>query len=184
MKKLGAVLAVAWLSGCGGGVSPELYAVIVDFFRPATSCYTSGQYPNTSVTAASPGTLRVEVYDGADQKPFLEIVEGAQSVDMGDAPDVRLAGLLEGTTSQGTTTFVASRTLESNTTVLGQPMTVTETGKATVTFVRGPTWKGTLSLNSSRTCSGTPCPNAPPACNVDNVPLRGTRLQVEYQQAP
>ena len=191
MKKLLLALAVASASSCAGGQAPELYAVIIDFFRPSTSCYNSGMFPATSTTAASPAAIRVEVYDWADQggstqKVFLEIVDGSVSVDMGDAPNVTLGGFFEG--SRGSSadqpiTFAANRTLETTTTVLGSTTTITDTTSATIAFPRGQNFKGTMELKSSRACAGS-CGNPTPSCTISNINIRGSRLKVEYEQAP
>jgi hypothetical protein len=186
MKKVLVALAMAMASSCGGGQSPELYSVVVDFFRPSTSCYLSGQYPATSVTQSSPMSIRIEVYDWQEQKVFLEITDGAVSIDMGDAPNVTLGGLLEGTRPQSgdQIAFAANRTLETTQPGLGGTTTITDTTSTMVTFGRQPTWKGTMELKSSRTCVGANCGGSTPSCTISNIPVRGTRLQVDYEQAP
>jgi hypothetical protein len=184
MKKVLVALAVATASSCGGGQAPELYSVVVDFFRPNTGCYLNGP-PATSVTQSSPMSLRVEVYDWQAQTVFLEITDGAVSVDMGDAPNVTLGGLMEGARPQSgdQIAFAANRTLETAQPGLGGTTTITDTTSAAVTFGRQPTWKGTLELKSQRTCTGANCPSTP-SCTISNIPVRGTRLQVDYEQAP
>ena len=185
MKKLIVAMAIA-ASSCAGGQSPELYSVVVDFFRPAATCYANGQYPNSNVTASSPASLRIEVYDWQDQKVFLEITDGAVNIDMGDAPSVALGGLFEGSKPQSgdqPISFAVNRTVERTTGGLGGQVTVTDVTSATVAFTRGATWKGTMELKAAETCTGTGCPTTP-SCTISGIPLRGTRLQVDYQQAP
>lgn len=190
MKKLLVALALSSLSSCTAGVSPELYAVIVDFFRPAPSCYTNGMYPSNDVTAASPMSLRVEVYDWqnqSDNKVFLEIVSGGVTVDMGDARPVVLGGFFEGTKPQAgdqPITFTASRTVERQTGGLTGTATLTDNTSASLSITRGRTIKGTLELKSATTCAGN-CPTtAPPSCTISNINVRGTQLEVDYEQAP
>jgi hypothetical protein len=185
MKKL-IVAAVFAASSCAGGQAPELYSVVVDFFRPAATCYAGGQYPTTNVTASSPVSLRVEVYDWQDQKVFMEITDGAVNIDMGDAPSVALGGLFEGskpTSADQPINFAANRTVERTTGGLGGSVTVTDVTSATVAFNRGQTFKGTLALNSSETCTGSGCPTTQ-SCAISAIQIRGTRLQVDYQQQP
>lgn len=189
MKKLIIALVAVTSSSCAGGVSPELYAVIVDFFRPAPSCYVSGMYPSNDVTAASPMSLRVEVYDWqnqSDNKVFLEIVSGGVTVDMGDARPVILGGLFEGTKAQSAdqpVTFAASRTVERQSGGITGTATYTDNTKATISITRGRTIKGTLQLESATSCTGN-CPGTIPSCTISNINVRGTQLEVDYQQAP
>jgi hypothetical protein len=190
MKKLIVALAAVCTSSCAGGVTPELYAVIVDFFRPGTSCYANNMYPANDVSASSGGSFRVEVYDWSDQgnqKVFLEIVSGGVTVDMGDARPVVLGGLFEGTRATGgdqPTTFVSSRTTERNVNVLGQTAAFVDNASATIAINRGRNVKGTLELKSTTTCTGTACPGTIPQCTIGGVQLRGTQLEVDYEQAP
>jgi hypothetical protein len=191
MKKLIVVLAAISSSSCAAGVSPELYAVILDFFRPGTSCYSSGTFPSNDVTASSPQSLRVEIYDWSqqsDNKAFLEIVSGGVTVDMGDARPVILGGLFEGTrpaSADQPTAFLATRTVERTVSVLGMvAATLTDVTSATLNLTRGRTFQGTLELKSSTTCVGSGCPANIPQCTISGINVRGTQLEVEYQQEP
>jgi hypothetical protein len=101
---------------------------------------------------------------------------------MGSAPDVALGGTLEGTAGSAGWTFAVERSAISTTPVTG--MTTTDTHRIGLVMQRAGTFKGTLSVSSSRTCVGTGCAGTNPSCTVDGVVVRGTRLQVDYQRAP
>lgn len=179
MKKLLLVPLLA-LSGCGVGVSPELYQLVVDYFSAPTSCYTNP--PTQVVTQAGPMSVQVQVWDGPDNKAWLEMEGAARQVDMGSAPDVTLGGVLEGTAGSSGWTFAVDRAATITAPVTGT--VTTDTHRIALVMPRTATFKGTLSVSSSRTCTGTGCPASNPSCSIDGVVVRGTRLQVDYQRAP
>lgn len=175
------VVLTAGLSGCGiRPVNAELYALVIGFVRAPASCYGSGMQPATGVTSSTPKILKVQVWDGPDGAAFLELVEGAVNVDMGDAPSVAFDSVLGGTKGSTGWAFTGQRTSVAS----AGGATFTSTTSATLTFWRDTTFKGAASLSSSRTCTGTTCPAMTPSCTIADVPLSGTRLAVDWEQAP
>lgn len=175
-----ATLAVA-LSGCGTRpVNAELYALVVDFFRPAATCYTSGMQPADGLAAAPPHAFRAEVWDGPDGTALLEIVDGALSVDMGNAANVDVTGVFTGTFGSEGWVFT-SRQVDVNE---AGGTSVTDTTSAQLTIRRESTFKGTAALSSSRTCTGPMCPGTLPTCNATGIPVTGTRLAVDWEASP
>lgn len=173
------------LVGCGSGAAtPELYGVLVDFFKPATTCYVNMMAPNSVVTTGAPTETQFEVWDGPDARAVLLLDQGGRQIDMGDAPDVQFNGALEGAHGSGGWAFTLDRVTETTAMVGGSMTKVTDTTKATVTFERGSTFKGTLALNSIRACEGTGCPATSPSCSLAGIAIRGTRLAVTYQRPP
>lgn len=168
------------LAGCGGPITPELYALVVDYFRPPASCYTDGMAPTDGVTTAPPQIIQVEVWDGPDDTAILEVQSGGGSVDMGDAPNVNLTGVFKGTKSSDGWAFATQRVTVNN----AANTTITDTSGGTFTFNRGNTFKGTASLSSSRACMGTLCTGTQPSCTISGINVTGTRLAVDYQKAP
>ncbi|MEW5740540.1 MAG: hypothetical protein AB1938_16550 [Myxococcota bacterium] len=170
----------AALSGCGiRPVNAELYALVVDFFRPPASCYSDGMQPTTGLMGDQPAVIKVQVWDGPEGKAFLEVVDGALAADMGDAPSVDFDGVFSGTKESTGWVFSAQRSSVAN--VGGT--TVTSSTSATVTFWRDATFKGTAALSSLRTCTAA-CPGMAPSCTVSDIPVSGTRLAVDWEQAP
>lgn len=176
------------LAGCAGGASPEIYAVAVDYFRPADSCYADARPPAQVTTASTQASAQLQVWDGPQNTAFLEIAQGAREIDMGTAPNVSFEGVLEGAREGSQHVFSATR---SSVTTVPPPLAskVTETTKLTLTFPRGGgPISGTMSLESSRTCEGSAClPNFAalnPPCNLSDIAFRGTRLAVEFERAP
>jgi hypothetical protein len=176
-----AALAVA-LSGCGTRpINAELYALAVDYFRAPATCYTDGMQPANGLASAPPHVFRVEVWDGPDGTALLEVVDGALSVDMGDAANVGVTGLFTGTFGADGWVF-ASQQVDVNRAAGGT--TVTDTTSAQLTFRRESTFKGTAALSSSRTCTGTGCPATLPSCTATGIGVTGTRLAVDWQTSP
>lgn len=167
------------LSGCGG-VSPELYRLVVDFFTLPDNCYSNNAQPSATTTTTSPTVVQVQVWDGADQTAILSIEGGARSIDMGDAPNITLGGVMKG--KKGTGGWIFSAETVTKATTVGQ--TVTNTGKVDLTFDRTPTSKGTLVLSSNRACAGSTCMGTQPSCTVSNVAVAGTRIATDYERAP
>ncbi|MBE2254003.1 MAG: hypothetical protein IAE78_31030 [Myxococcus sp.] len=180
MRKLllGSLLSV--FSGCGAGVSPELYAVVVDFFTLPDSCYLNNAQPSNVRVTDAPSLLNIQVWDGPDNTALLELESGLRTIDMGDAPTVTLTGLMKGTRGTGTWNFSSETVLKS--TQVGR--TLTDTTRFELNFERGQTFKGTGALSSSRACSGSTCTGTQPSCSVGGVNISGTRLQVTYERAP
>jgi hypothetical protein len=175
-----AALAVA-LSGCGTHpLNAELYALVVDFFRPAASCYTNGMQPADGLTAAPPHVFRAEVWDGPDGTALLEIVDGSLSVDMGNAPNVNVTGVFTGTFGSEGWVF-SSQQVDVNE---AGGTTITDTTSAQLTFRRETAFRGTATLSSSRTCTGTVCPGTLPTCSATGIKVTGTRLAVDWQASP
>ena len=179
MRKSWMMLALA-LSGCGG-TTPEVYQLIVDYFTLPDSCYTSMMQPSQVITARPPTAMSVQVWDGPDNTPSLQVESATLSVDMGAAPNVDVAGIFIGKKVDKGWTFssdnVAKATLPANN-------VVTTTTHAEMTFERGVTFKGTAVLSSSRNCVGTGCPGTNPSCSVSGIVLTGTKVAVQYQRAP
>jgi hypothetical protein len=180
MRRLLPVALSVALAGCGGPITPELYALVVDYFRPPASCYTNGMAPTDGVTTAPPHIIQVEVWDGPDNTAFLEVQSGGGRVDMGDAPDVNLTGVFKGTRGSEGWTFSTQRVTVNT----AANTTITDTTGATFTFNRGTTFKGTASLSSSRACMGSLCTGTQPSCTISGITVSGTRLAVDYQKAP
>lgn len=175
------LLAAALLTGCGGGVTPELYALVVDYFTLPDSCYSNGMQPSSAVVSAPPGLLQVQVWDGPENTAVLSIEEGGRSVDMGAAPNVPVGGLFKGTKGNNNAWTFVSETVD-RATVAGN--TVTDTTRAEFVIERGQTFKGTGALSSSRVCTGSACSGTNPTCSVTGLKLTGTRLAVDYERAP
>ncbi|MCA2977189.1 MAG: hypothetical protein INH41_08780 [Myxococcaceae bacterium] len=174
------LLSLVALAGCGGGVTPELYAIAVDFFTLPDACFSNNAQPSAVTVTAQPQLFQVQVWDAAEQTAILEIVEGPASIDMGDAPSVPTRGLLKGKVMNGEWTF--SGTNSTKTTLTGR--TLSDTTSLELKFVRGTTFKGAAALSGRRECSGSTCSGTQPSCTVSTIPLNGTRLQVAYERAP
>ncbi len=175
------LLSAMLLTGCGAGVSPELYALTVDFFTLPDSCYSNGMQPGSGPVSAPAALIQVQVWDGPDNTAVLEVEQGGRTVDMGAAPNVPVNGLFKGTRGTGGWTFVSERV--DRATVAGN--TVTDTTKAEFVFERGQqTFTGTAALSSSRACTGNQCPGTSPSCAVSGLKIGGTRLAVQYERAP
>ena len=168
------------LSGCGAGVTPELYAIVVDYFTLPDTCYTSGMQPSTVATARPPELMQVQVWEGPEGVAYLEVEEGGAAVDMGAAPDVPVRGVFTGQKGEKGWTFnsdsATKQTLPGNN-------VVTATTHASLTFERASTFKGTGALNSASSCVGAQCPGTNPTCAV-SLSVTGTKLQVDYERAP
>lgn len=180
MRKLLCVVPL-FLSACGGGTAPELYNLVIDFFKLPDSCYANGMPPSQTTTASPPSLMQVSVWEGAANEAFLEIDTGSRTVDMGSAPDVQIAGVFRGTKGSGGWTFTGER--NSQQVVPGVGTTTVDASRASITFERGGAFKGTVSLSSSRTCTGAGC-GTNTSCTVDNISVNGTRIQVQYQKSP
>lgn len=179
MKKT-LLLSLLALTGCNG-LTPELYSLVVEFFRLPDSCYSNGMQPTTGVTTAPPALIEVQVWDGPDNTAVLEVERGSRTVDMGAAPNVPVNGLFKGTRGNGGWSFV-SETVASGT---AGGNTVTDTARAEIVFERGQqTFNGLANLSSSRNCTGSACSGTNPACSVTGIKLTGTRIAVDYQRAP
>jgi hypothetical protein len=179
--------ALLVLTGCGAGAVPEIYAVSVDFFRPADTCYVNAMPPSIVTTSGGQAPLQWQIWDGPENKAYLELEQGGGTIDMGDAPNVVIGGTLEGTQASGDWTFTTGRTTTSKSPLANA--TTTDTTHATVTTTRSAgTVKGTLKLEATRTCEGTGCPAnfamQNPSCTIEGIALRGTRIAVTYERAP
>lgn len=180
MRSLPPALLALALVGCGGPATPELYAVVIDHFRAPASCYDSGEQPKSGTTVAPPALIQVEVWDGPDDTAVLQVQSGTINADMGDAPNVSVGGVFKGTKGNDGWTFSSGRT----SVIATGATTVTETAGATFSFPREPTFTGTATLTSARTCDGTGCPTKLPSCTISGISLSGTQLQVEYLKTP
>ncbi len=181
MRKLVLGSLVLAFSGCGAGVSPEVYAIVVDFFTLPDSCYTNNAQPSNVTVSAAPVLLNVQVWDGPDNTAVLELEGGIRSIDLGDAPTVTLTGLMKGKKGTGATWNFAAETVQKSTQV---GRTLTDTSKLELNMDRANTFKGTANISSSRSCAGSTCVGTQPTCAVSGVALSGTRLQVAYERAP
>ncbi len=179
MRKAIFGLLLVGFSGCGG-TSPELYRLVVDFFALPDNCYLNNAQPSTTTTTTAPTVIQVQIWDGTDQTAILSIEGGGRSIDMGDAPNVTLGGLMKGKRGTGGWTYSAE-TISKATTV-GQ--TLTSTGKVELTFDRTPTSKGTATISSSRGCAGSTCAGTQPSCSVANIAVSSTRIATDYERAP
>lgn len=180
MRKLVLGSLLLAFTGCGG-VSPEVYAIVVDFFTLPDSCYMNNAQPSNVTVSAAPVLLQVQVWDGPDQTAVLELESGIRSIDMGDAPTVTLTGLMKGKKGTGATWNFAAETVAKSTQV---GRTLTDTTKLELNIERNVTFKGTGNITSSRACSGSTCVGTQPSCAVTNVALSGTKLEVKYERAP
>jgi hypothetical protein len=136
--------------------------------------------PADGPTAAPPHVFRAEVWDGPDGTAVLEIVDGALSVDMGNAPNVDVSGLFTGAFGPDGWVFTSYQVDVST----AGGATVTDTTSASLILRRESTFKGTAALSSSRTCTGTACPGMLPSCSATGIKLTGTRLAVDWQTSP
>jgi hypothetical protein len=180
MRRLVLASLLLTVTGCGAGISPELYAIVIDFFTLPDSCYLNNAQPSNVTVAAAPVLLRVQVWDGPSNTAVLELEEGIRSLEMGDAPTVALTGLMKGTRGTAGWTFAAETIQKS--TQIGR--TLTDTTKFELNFERSQTFKGTGGATSSRACSGTTCVGTQPSCSVSGVNLSGARLEVKYERPP
>lgn len=178
MRKLLIASMLFAFTGCGG-VSPEVYAVVVDFFTLPDSCYTNNAQPSNVTTNNAPSLLNIQVWDGPEQTAVLELESGLRTIDMGDAPTITLTGLMKG--KRGTGGWIFSSQTVAKSTQIGR--TLTDDTKLDLTFERGNTFKGTAALSSTRTCAGSTCMGTQPSCSV-STPVSGTRLEVKYERAP
>src|SRR5438132_5300240 len=116
--------------GCGGGgTSPELYELVVDYFAAPASCY---QNPPSTTTNPGPlGTVQGEVWDGPEAKAFFALSGVGFSADMGDAPRITVSAgtALEGTAGAAGWTFATDRTTTTMLPISGA-MTTTKTHAA------------------------------------------------------
>jgi len=181
MRKLVLGSLLFAFTGCGAGVSPEIYAIVVDFFTLPDSCFTNNAQPSNVTVSAAPVLLQVQVWDGPDNTAVLELESGIRSIDMGDAPTVTLTGLMKGKRGTGPVWNFAAETVQKSTQV---GRTLTDTTKLELNLERGNTFKGTGNISSSRVCSGSTCTGTQPSCAVSGVALSGTRLEVKYERAP
>lgn len=174
------MLAAVLLSGCGG-LTPEIYELVVDYFTLPDSCYSNGMQPSSLTTAAPPGLMQVRVWDGPENSAFLEIEQGGASIDMGAAPNVAVSGVFIGKKVEKGWTFSSDASDKQS--LAGN--TITDTTHAEITFERsGGTFKGTGALSSSRTCTGSACNGTNPTCAVNGLNFRGTRIAVTFERAP
>ena len=175
------VLTVVSLSGCGGGASPELYALVVDNFSLPDSCYSSGKQPDVVAVTQPPRFVQVQVWDGADDTAYLQVEEGGTAIDMGAAPSVTIGGLFSGKKGDKGWTFTSDE-VKKNT--LPSSDVITTTTHAEITFDRARTFRGSAALSSSLICVGNLCPGTKPACAVSGILVNGTKLAVQYERAP
>ena len=179
-----ALLAVAVaVSGCGGGgVPPEVYALVLNTVTIPAGCFAT---PPTDTVAKGPlGTTTVTVWDGAEAKAFLN-PDAPLSFDMGDAPTVSVstAQVLEGTSGPTGWTFVAETDVSDVQTVIATRTINTKT-RIEVVFQRVATGTGSMTLSSSQTCTGSGCPTTMPTCTVSAIPMRTTKLAVDFERTP
>lgn len=175
------MLSALLLSGCGG-VTPEIYQLVIDLFTLPDSCYSNMMQPASGVTTAPPELMQVNVWDGPEGASFMEIEQGGGTIDMGAAPSVPVSGVFTGKRTDKGITFSSdfvAKTTAANT-------TFTDTTHAELTFERGGgTFKGTAALSSSRACSGMACGGmTQPSCSVTGINFRGSRIAVNFERAP
>lgn len=176
------LFAALALTGCGAGETVELYSLVISHFSLPDSCYSSNQQPDTTVTVAPPSLMNVKVWGGPDGAAFLEVESGSVNVDMGAAPNVAIAGILNGKSGEKGWTF-ATDTVESQK-VFGNN-TLTVTTHAEVTFPRGTgAGKGTAALSSSQVCTGGGCPGNNPSCSVSGIAVESARIASDFERAP
>lgn len=173
------MLAALALTGCGG-VTPEVYELVVDYFTLPDSCYQNGMQPTSVTTTAPPGLMQAKVWDGPEGVAFLEIESGGGSIDMGAAPNVTVNGLFTGKKVDKGWTF--SSDASDKATVANN--TVTDTTHAEFTIERAVTFKGTGALTSSRTCTGAACNGTNPSCSVSGINVRGSRVATDFERQP
>ncbi|MBL8924207.1 MAG: hypothetical protein JNJ54_35465 [Myxococcaceae bacterium] len=166
-------------TGCNG-VEPELYALVLPFFTLPDNCYLNNAQPSNVTVQDSPSLLNVQVWDGPEQTAILEIESGLRTIDMGDAPNITLTGLLTGKRGTGGWTFTHQGSDKS--TQVGR--TITDDTKVEFTFERGQSFKGTAALSSTRSCAGSTCMGTQPSCNVSGINITGTRFAVKYERGP
>jgi hypothetical protein len=157
-----------------------LFRSVVDFFTLPDNCYLNNAQPSNVTTQAAPALLSIQVWDGPDQTAVMELESGLRSIDMGDAPTITLTGLLKGVKDANTWKFSAQNVAKS--TQVGR--TVTDDTKVDMTIERANTFKGTATLTSARSCSGSTCMGTQPTCTVSGIKLSGTRIDVKYERAP
>ncbi len=174
------MMAALMLSGCGG-TAPELYDLLVTFFTLPDSCYEDNMQPTSGPTSLPPALVQVQVWDGPDNIPYLEVQGTGATIDLGDAPSVPVSGIFTGKRGDKGWTFTSERV--SKQTIVGN--VITTTTKAELTFERTPQTKGTAALSSSRICAGSNCGNnTNRSCTASSLPFVGTQLKVDYQRAP
>lgn len=174
------LMVAMMLSGCGG-TAPELYDLLVSYFTLPDSCYDNGMQPSSGQTAGPPALVQVQVWDGPDATPYLEVQGTGISIDMGESPTVAVSGIFTGKRGDKGWTFTSERV--SKQTIVGNVLTSTR--KIELTFERTPQLKGTASLSSSQACAGTNCPaDASSSCAVSSIPFVGTQLKVDYERSP
>ncbi len=175
--------------GCGsstsGGQLLEMYNLAMDYIRIPDACYVDSKPPTQQTTTDNQTSKSWQVWDGPDSKAYLDVGGGGINQAMGSAPTVSFGGVLEGTRGQATWSFSATKI------IVNKPpaatYTETTTTKATVSFDRASTIKGTMRVESLRVCEGG-CVNdytrLNPPCTIDNIAFRGTRVAVTYLSTP
>jgi hypothetical protein len=174
------MLAALVFSGCGG-VTPEIYQLVVDFFTLPDSCYSNGMQPSSGFTSTPPDLLQVNVWDGPEGGAFLKVEQGGGTIDMGAAPNVSVSGIFTGKRTDKGWTFSSDAVSRAN----AANTTFTDTTHAEFTFERGGgTFKGTGALSSSRACTGSACTGTQPSCSVSGINFKGSRIAVDFERAP
>lgn len=174
------MMAAMMLSGCGG-TTPELYDLLVSYFTLPDSCYDNAMQPSSGQTSGPPALIQVQVWDGPDAVPYLEVQGTGVSIDMGESPTVAVSGVFTGKRGDKGLVFTSERV--SKQTIAGNVLT--QTRKIELTFERTPQTKGTAALSSSQACAGPNCPaDVSSSCTVSSVPFVGTQLKVDYERAP
>lgn len=182
MRVACAIAVAVAVSGCGGAITPEMYALVVSTVAIPATCFATP--PTDTVTKGPLGTTTVTVWDGPEGKAFLN-PDTSLSFDMGDAPNVSIssAQAIEGTAGAMGTEFVAETDITDVQTVIGTRTINTKTS-LTLTFPRAATGTGTLALSSSSTCTGMGCPTTNPTCAITGIALRSTKLAVDFERTP
>ncbi|MFT3706581.1 MAG: hypothetical protein QM817_02835 [Archangium sp.] len=174
------MLAALLFSGCGG-VTPEIYQLVVDFFTLPDSCYSNGMQPMAGFTSTPPDLLQVNVWDGPEGGSFMKIEQGGGTIDMGAAPNVAVSGVFIGKVTDKGVTFSSDSVSKAT----AANSTITDTTHAEFTFMRGGgTFKGTGALSSSRACTGSACNGTQPSCSVNGINFKGSRIAVDFERAP
>ena len=184
MRHALAVAAAVAVTGCGGGgISPELYALVLNTVTIPASCFTVA--PTDMVTKGPLGTTTVTVWDAPEGKAFLS-PDTSLSFDMGDAPTVSVssAQALEGVSSTNGWSFVAETDFSDVQNVLGGTRTVNSKTKLELIFPRAATGTGTLALSSSSSCTGAGCGTTMPTCAISGIPMRTSKLAVDFERTP
>lgn len=178
MRKL-ALAALAATLGCGEGGETIYLTMAVQYTEPGQACYKDQQFPDTRETAGfAAGAFRWVIFSNGEDKWYLDVEK--MTFKLGEAPDVDVAGVFEGTRTEDKFTFSGKSTEVTKKPADPFTTTITHEPKFDLELI-GNQVKGTLVVTVTQSCEGTCAndfPNKNPSCSVTHQ-LSGVRPQVD-----